>query len=177
MESHQYLDAEARALIGLPPLGDSPPATGESIPAIATTAELCALMGVSDNRGRDLADRGIFVRTGRNRFDTRESIRNFFLDLQKQAKRPGVGSELDREKVRVQRETADKLTHANALARGELLSAKTVATEWARILHDLRAAMLAIPQRVAGRCSLDRLTVQTIDEEIRMALEATADGA
>ena len=39
----------------------------------------------------------------------------------------------------------------NAKTRGELLDAKRVASEWASTLTDLRAAILAIPQRVAGR--------------------------
>jgi hypothetical protein len=44
-------------------------------------------------------------------------------------------------------------------------------------LTDLRAAMLAIPQRVAGRCALDRSVAGTLDDEIRTALEALANEA
>lgn len=143
-----------------------------NIPTVATAAELCALTGVSDNAGRDLASRKIWVRTGKG-FDTQESIRNHVRELSRAAKRGSTGSELDREKVRVQKATAEKLELANAEARGDLIAAADVERRWATILRDVRAAVLAIPSRVGSR--LPHLTAHDVGEIGREIADALAD--
>lgn len=160
------IDPEAAELVG-----EITP-EGEPIPPVSTAAEIAALVGVSASRGRELADRGVFARVGRNRFDTRESLRRYLAEIARQAKRP-VGADLDREKLRVQKETADKLATANAIARGDLVPAADVTAAWATILTDVRAAMLAIPSRLP---ELDRAAVARIDSEIHAALEALSNG-
>jgi hypothetical protein len=50
-----------------------------------------------------------------------------------------------------------------------------VANEWRSIITDLRAAVLAVPSRVAGRMGMDRATTAALDTEIRDAMEAIAD--
>ena len=161
-----------------PPLGKRPnpaqPAAG--IPAIVSAAELCELLAVSDNRGRDLAHRGVFVKVDRNRFDTRASLRAFSVDLQTTAKRGNAGSELDREKVRVQKATAEKLELQNAEARRELVPAAEVEKQWANVLRDVRAAMLALPSRIQQRLGhLSPHDLTTMDREIRDALAEIAN--
>jgi len=143
------------------------------IPATVSAAELCSLTGVSQNAGREFATRGVWRKVGRDRYDARESIRAQCVDLARTAKRGSAGSELDREKIRVQRETADKLATQNAIARGDLVPVADVKAEWESTLTDVRAAMLAIPSRLP---QLDRVTVEKLDREIRAALEALADG-
>lgn len=161
------IDPEAAALVG-----DFP---AEPIPPVSTAAEIAALVGVSASRGRELADRGVFARVGRNQFDTRESLRRYLSDLARQAKRP-VGADLDRAKLRVQTETADKLATANAVARRELLPAAEVEREWTAVLRDVRAAMLAVPSRVGARVpTLTAHDVREIEREIRDALAEIAD--
>ena len=39
-----------------------------------------------------------------------------------------------------------------------------------------RAALLAVPSRAAARAALDRETIGILDDEIRLALKALADG-
>lgn len=159
-------DAEMEDILGFTPLGKKP--AGKPIPAVVSAAELCALTGTSQNAGRELASRKIWVRVGNKGFDVRESIRNHVADLARTAKRGGVGTELDREKVRVQRATAEKLELANAESRGEFVAATAVEREWSAVLRDIRAGLLALPSRVQQR--LGHLTahdVATLDREIR----------
>lgn len=42
-------------------------------------------------------------------------------------------------------------------------------------MTDLRAALLAVPSRVAGRVGLDRRAAATLDSELRAAMEGIAD--
>lgn len=165
------------ALLGFDPSPEkSPSATGTPIPAVVTAAELCALTGVSQNAGRELASRKIWVRVGTKGFNTRESIRNHVTELARTAKRGNVGAELDRERVRVQKATAEKLELANAEARRELIPAAEVEREWAAVLRDIRAAMLALPSRVQQRLGhLSAHDLTTMDQEIRGALAEIAN--
>lgn len=175
------LDPDAAALVGvdphtgkIAPVGIEPP-VGKPIPSETTAAELASLVGVSNNRGRELADRGVFVRVGRNRFDTRASVAAFVAELTRTAKRP-VAADLDREKLRVARETADKLATANAVARRDLLPASEVERAWTAVLRDVRARMLAVPSRVGSRvATLTAHDVREIEREIRDALAEIAD--
>ena len=64
-----------------------------------------------------------------------------------------------------------KVELQNAQARSELLPAKAVEAEWAGILRDVRAGMLALPSRLQQRLPhLAAHDVATIDREIRDAL-------
>lgn len=171
----QFTDSFHEDLIGeIADLGASP-SVGNAIPPVTTAAELASLVGVSANKTRELADRGVFVRLGRNRFDTRASVAGYCAELARVAKRP-VGVELDREKLRVARETADKLATANAVARRELVPAADVERAWTAVLRDVRAAMLAVPSRVGSRvATLTAHDVREIEREIRDALAEIAD--
>lgn len=112
--------------------------------------------------------------------DTRRSMENYITRLREAASRIGTAkgnAELDAEKLRVQRETAEKLALANAKARGDLLDAAAVAREWSSILRDCRAAILATPARIGSR--LPHLTAHDISEinrELAAALSDLAEG-
>jgi phage terminase Nu1 subunit (DNA packaging protein) len=82
--------------------------------------------------------------------------------------------ELNAEKIRLNRELADKAAILNAKARGELVPVESVRAEWSRTITDLRAALLAVPSRVASRVCLDRSTTAALDAELRAAMEAIA---
>jgi phage terminase Nu1 subunit (DNA packaging protein) len=61
--------------------------------------------------------------------------------------------------------------------RGELLDRDDVRDTWCKILRDVRARLLAVPNRVRSR--LPHLTpadILVVDEEIRAALTALAKG-
>lgn len=159
-------DAEAAYL-----LGDGPAPETDTV----TAAELGEWLNLSPARLHALAREGVIPRQA-GRFELRPAIRAYVEHIRAGQKgRLTSNPDLAAQKLRIAEEQADKLAIANAKTRGELLDSKAVAASWARVLVDVRAAMLAIPQRVAGRCALDRTTAGTLDEEIRAALEALAD--
>jgi phage terminase Nu1 subunit (DNA packaging protein) len=85
--------------------------------------------------------------------------------------------ELDLEKIRVARASADKIETANARARGDLAPLSEVERTWTGILRDVRAAFLALPSRAASR--LGHLTphdVAALDREVRAVLEELVNG-
>jgi phage terminase Nu1 subunit (DNA packaging protein) len=80
-------------------------------------------------------------------------------------------------KIKLANEQAEKIAVQNAAARKDLLPAKAVEAEWASILRDVRAGMLALPSRIQQR--LPHLTghdIAKIDREIRDALRLIALG-
>jgi phage terminase Nu1 subunit (DNA packaging protein) len=82
------------------------------------------------------------------------------------------------EKIRLAKEQADKTALANAKARGELLPAAEVEREWAAILRDVRAAMLALPSRLQQKLPhLSAHDVAMIDREIRDVLAELGNSA
>ena len=151
------------------------------IPATMSEAELSSFLGLSSSRIRTLAADGVFVRSGRGRFDVAVSIRRYVARLQEGAARagrpPDGGDDLKAEKLRLTRAQADKEETRVKREAGELVEAEAVAREWASILRDLRNALLAVPSRCGA--VLPHLTATdtaTLDREIRKALEALANG-
>lgn len=151
-----------------------------TIPEIMSESELAAFLGITAPQVRSKARDGIVVRTDRGRFAVRASLKNYLAQLREHASkvgRPTYGSdELKAEKLRLAREQADKLELQNAMTRGEMLSAKSVENEWASILRDVRAGMLAVPGRLAARLNLGAHDLSEIDREIRDALEVVGNG-
>lgn len=144
---------------------------------MASTNDLADLIGVSARAVTDLGRRGILERSAVGAWPVRESIRSYCAHLREQAAGRTGSTTLTEERVRVAREQAEKLVMANAVTRGEMVPARQVQSEWASVLRDVRAALMA----VASRCgaTLPHLTghdVATVDGEIRSALEALADG-
>jgi len=158
-------------------LETSQPEPSEIWPEIASTASIAALLGVTTRTVTELAQKGVISRAGRGLFPVAESVRGYVAHLREQAAGRTASATLTDERTRLAREQADKVAMANAVARGEMLPARQVQSEWASILRDVRAGLLA----VASRCgsNLPHLTqhdVASIDAEIRSALEALADG-
>lgn len=146
-------------------------------PETVSTAALADLLGVSLRTVGELAQKGIVTKANRGNLSTLESVRGYVAHLREQAAGRTGSTTLTAERIRVAKEQADKLAMANAVARGQMLPARQVQSEWASILRDVRAALLA----VASRCgsTLPHLTahdVDAIDSEIRSALEALSDG-
>jgi phage terminase Nu1 subunit (DNA packaging protein) len=141
------------------------------IPATATTIELADLLGITERHVNQLAGRDVLAKIGRGTFDTRASLRGF-LDY---AKRRG-NVDLDAAKLRLVSEQAEKVELQNATVRGELVPAAEVEREWAGILRDVRAAMLALPPRLSSLLPhLSASDIAMIDREIRDVLTETAN--
>lgn len=163
------IDAEIARLLGSPR-----PAVEEA--GTVTAAQLGEWLGVSVATVHRLAREGVLARDPAGRFDLQPAVATYCAHLRDGARgRLAANPDLNAEKVRLAREQADKIAFANARARGELLDAREVATAWRSVVVDLRAALLAVPSRVASRRGLDRATTAALDSEIREALEAIAD--
>lgn len=155
----------------MPPRNDIDLIGTADIPAEIHTEELATLLGLSVRHVDMLAKRGVFHKTAPARFDARQAISAYAAYARK-----GGNADLDAEALRLKREQADKLAIQNAAARRELLPAVEVQRAWTETARDLRAAILAIPARVAANLGLSRASAVDLDAEIRLALEALADG-
>lgn len=152
----------------------------DSTPSGIHESELADLLGVTANRLRTLTRDGVIRRLAPARYDRRQAIRAYCEHLREAASRKGLTradtDALKAEKLRVQRETADKLALANAAARRELVPVAEVQREWVTAATDVRNAMLAVPGRLQARLGLTAAQAEAADAEIRLALETLADG-
>lgn len=146
-------------------------------PESVDAAELADWLGLTPNRVHALGRDGVLPRVDGTRYQLRPAIRAYAEHCRSLAKGKAADAELAAEKLRLARESADKIAIANTRARGELVAVSDVAKAWGEIVTDLRAAVLAIPSRVAGRAGLDRRATAALDAELRAALEAIADDA
>lgn len=149
---------------------DDPP-DGETV----TAAELAEWLGLTPNRVHALGRDGVLPRGDGKRYPLRASVAAYCAHCRSLAKGKSTDAELASEKIRLAREQADKIALQNAAARGELLDSRIVASEWRSIITDLRAAVLAVPSRVASELGFDRKATIVLDSEIRAAMEAIAD--
>ncbi len=158
-------------LVGTPTPDLSPPENGDLVNA----ADLAEWLGLTPNRVSALAREGVLPRNASKLFPLKTAVRAYADHARAGAQGRRVDSELAAEKLRAAKATAEKLEIQNAKARGELLDGKEVATAWRSIVTDLRAAVLAVPSRVAGQMGLDRATTTALDAEIRDAMEVISD--
>ncbi|MCX2696381.1 MerR family transcriptional regulator [Ochrobactrum chromiisoli] len=143
-----------------------------------TALELAEMIGVSKRAISDYAERGIIVKTGRNRFDFRKSVQGYCEHIRTMA--AGRGGEnvdvLATERARLAREQADQAAMKNAAMRKELIMVAEVRHEWVSIARRIRNVVMSVPSRC--RQMLPHLTtydVDLIDTEIRAALAELGD--
>lgn len=152
--------------------------SGVPISGTMTEAEIAAFLGIGTSRVRTLARDGHLVKVSRGRFDVRASLAAYLSRLRDGAVKAGpVTDEMKAAKLRQTEAAAQKIEIQNAAARGELLPAAAVASEWAGILRTVRAGLLAVPSRVSAR--LGHLTAHDLSEmdlEIRAVLAELAGG-
>jgi phage terminase Nu1 subunit (DNA packaging protein) len=145
--------------------------TGETV----TAAELAPWLGLTVGRVHALGRDGVLPRGDGKRYQLKAAILAYCDHCRSLAKGKATDKELASEKIRLAREQADKIALQNAAARGELLDSRIVASEWRGIVTDLRAAVLAVPSRVASELGFDRKQTIVLDSEIRAAMEAIAN--
>lgn len=163
-----------------PDSGQPDSALPEPIPAVLHEIELARLLGVSASQVRYLAKEGVAIRVKSSFYDTRKTVANYVARLSERAKKAGNpkgNAQLDAEKLRGAKATADKLELANAKARGDLVPAAEVERAWANVLRDVRSALLAVPSRVGATLPhLSAHDVAAVEREIKAALEGLANG-
>lgn len=136
------------------------------------TSELADLLGVTERRIQQLAKDGTIPRSGRGLFDLKSAVKTYCAFLRDSAQGKTGDKELKAEKLRLTKAQADKADLEVSKRRGELVAISDVQQAWNTIAVELRAAMLAIPSRVASQASLPNDTTSIIDSEIRAALES-----
>ncbi|WP_244316758.1 terminase small subunit [Pannonibacter tanglangensis] len=142
---------------------------------------LAALVGVNPRTIRDLAQRGLVVKVGTDRYDLTKSLQSYASHLREMA--AGRGDEasavfLTAERARLAKEQADHAALKNAALRRELVPASEVAATWGGIVRQVRSRLLAVPARVRqGLAHLTARDVDVIDAEIRRALEELSEDA
>jgi phage terminase Nu1 subunit (DNA packaging protein) len=139
-----------------------------------TAAELGELLGLSTARVHAIAREGRIPRRADGSFDLKHAVRTYVESLRTKTGASALAQnpELNLEKIRIARASAEKIETANARARGDLAPLSEVERTWAGILRDVRAAFLALPSRAASR--LGHLTphdVAVLDREVRAVLE------
>lgn len=86
--------------------------------------------------------------------------------------------DLNAERARLAKEQADKTAMANAVERGELLSAQTVALEWGRLVSNCRAKLLGLPTKLApqlAHAKTPNACLQLLTSEVHRALHELAE--
>ena len=142
----------------------------DDIPGIATSEQLAGLFGITRRQVDTLTAQGVLDRGEGKRFETRAAIAAYL-----RFKSRGNSSTLEAEKIRLTQAQAQKTELQNQKSAGELVEVSEVRRAWVATAHDLRAALLAVPARVAANLSLDRAAAVDLDAEIRLALEVLAD--
>lgn len=137
--------------------------------------QLSTLVGVSENRIKQLCNSGDLERGDDGQFDLRLSVRAYCGTLRNVATGRG-GSGLAAEREREARARADKLEMQNAAARRDLIPANEVEAMWDKMCRLIRARFLAMPARLQQRLAhLSTHDLSLIDREIRDALTELAD--
>ncbi len=143
----------------------------QSKPETVNAEALADLLGISKSKVGELAREGLLKRVSPGRFNRRDAVRAYCERLRQMSRRGTTDPELAEEKKRLAREQADKVALQNAASRRELLPAKGVEAEWASILRDVRAGVLAAPSRIGARLPhLSPHDASVIDDELRSAL-------
>lgn len=172
----------ARAHSGLSGQPDTPQHDSglpEPIPAVLHEVPLAQLLGVSGSQVRYLAKEGVAVRVKPSHYATRPTVANYVARLSERAKKAGNpkgNAQLDAEKLRGAKATADKIELANAKARGDLVPTAEVERAWSNVLRDVRSALLAVPSRIGATLPhLSAHDLAAVEREIKAALEGLAN--
>ena len=145
------------------------------LPASLSTVEMARLLGLSTDRVAKLGSSGVLPKAGRGRYPLADGVQAYIRFIKENPEgRPRVSGNLEAEKVRLTAAQADLAEQKAAAGRGELLDADLVRRRWVDTAARLRAALLAVPSRVASRLGMDRAAAAELDAELRAALDEIA---
>jgi phage terminase Nu1 subunit (DNA packaging protein) len=143
------------------------------LPETVSARELAPLLGITANRLTVLAKDGVIPKQGRAAYPLKDAVRAY---VEFTRENPGGRKrESSEAKERLTLAQAERAEVALARDRGELLSADEVRAEWLSVVADLKARLLALPNRVAARTALDVTATAALDAELRAALSDLAD--
>jgi len=123
---------------------------------------LAGVLGLTVRRVDQMATAGTIPRAAGGLFDLPTAVQAYIAFRTRR---------LDAAKERKTLAEAELAEMRAAALRQELLDAKEVEREWSNIIRDIRASVMALPGRLAGRLShLSPADVSEIDSELREAL-------
>lgn len=127
-----------------------------------TRATLAKALGLTTRAVNELVTNGVAVKTGRGEYDMIASVANYIEKLRKPD-----GSAKDR----LTTAQADLAELKLAAESHKLLDSMQVQSTWEATLRELRAAMLAIPNRIQSELgNLSAHDIAAIDRNIRETL-------
>src|SRR5215831_17983276 len=101
-----------------------------------TVAVLARWLGISEVAVRDLARRGIVMKTGRGRYALEDSVRRVlahYRDLASDKGNPASLADIRAQRIRLAKAAADGQEIKNAALRGELVEAAAVEAAWSGV--------------------------------------------
>jgi phage terminase Nu1 subunit (DNA packaging protein) len=143
---------------------------------IITTAELSRVLNISDRQIRNLAEKGIFTKLSRGKFNLTESVQAYIsFKVNEFAGRMGSIKE---ERTRLIKLQADKVQFELNIARGDYLPFELFVPTWQELIGSSRSRLLSIPSTLKNKMPhLDNDVINSIDHSIREVLsEIGKDG-
>lgn len=162
--------AEIDALVGLPPV---------PLPGVVSAADLGEWLGLSAPRVSALAREGRIPRRPDGRYDLKAAVRGYTESLRRKSGSSALAQNpaLNAERIKLAAASARKVELQNLKTQGELLAAGDVERQWAGILRDVRAGVLAAPSRIGSRLPhLSPHDVTEIARELAAVLSELAEG-
>jgi len=144
-----------------------------------SVAELAVLLRLTPRSVSDLVRRGTLTKRGRG-FQLDEAVGDYVENARQLARGRGGDAAIASaaaQRTRLMAAKADMAELEIEKFRGEWVRIADTEIGWGVICRSIRAAMLALPARLAGRAGLTREAADLADREIRAALTALADGA
>jgi terminase small subunit / prophage DNA-packing protein len=141
----------------------------------ASGAELADFWGCTRRHVTRLANEGVAVRIGHNRYDLRASNRNYVDQLRKQAASRG-GTDAANAHTRYKQAMAEMAEIELAKKRGETLAVSEVREVWSVFIRAVRRFAMSIPGEMMSLfpTQLDRRDKDVIEDAIRAKLEDLA---
>jgi phage terminase Nu1 subunit (DNA packaging protein) len=142
-----------------------------------SASELSSLLGVSKKTVAAWATAGVVKRTKHGEYDLRESIRGFARHMRDRGGDTTALAAVSASRAELLKIQTERARFALETERGEWVTLADVEANWCSAFRTIRAAVMAIPNRVAARVSgLSREAVYEMDQEVRDALTELARG-
>jgi phage terminase Nu1 subunit (DNA packaging protein) len=141
-----------------------------AIPENVTAKQLGEILGIGDERVRQLAKEGVIEKHGHASFPLASSVQAFIAYREKAKKNQHDGGvDYEAHRARLTRAKADMAEMQAAILKGTVHEAKAVESVWTDHLLACRAKLLSMPKKLAPRIhGVEKLT--SIESEIDAAI-------
>ncbi len=143
---------------------------GRGTGPIATTAQICKILNLSQARVAQLVKDGIIKKEDRGKFALCDAVHHYIVFLQNRPKNQwGAKGEdetdFDRERLRRTKEEADKLELLNAKTRGELVEVAQVKTMGEKVMSAIKTVIMndSITEEAKDKCLKNLQSLSEMD--------------